>query len=54
MRCSNCQREDETVADWSFDLDLPHLRLCRMCCHLIVSDQDMFDKLTKPPPQESL
>jgi hypothetical protein len=53
MRCSNCQVQDDTVAYWSFDLDLPKIRLCRICSYLIVADPDMFDELTKPPPQES-
>lgn len=53
MRCSNCQIQDDTVAHWSYDLDLPKIRLCRICSYLIVADPDMFDELTKPPPQES-
>lgn len=53
MKCINCQVEDGTVFDWSFDLDLPHLRLCRMCSILIVSDPAMFNELTKPAPRRS-
>ena len=42
--CSNCGAIRD-VAWYSFDVDLPKLRLCRLCSFVIGHDQELFDHL---------
>lgn len=44
VTCSNCSTT-ENVATYSYDLDLPKIRLCRVCSVLIVTDPELFEEL---------
>jgi hypothetical protein len=42
--CQNCGSADR-VADLSFDIDLPTVRLCGMCSLTITLNRELFDEM---------
>lgn len=44
MICQNCGSADR-VADLSFDIDLPTVRLCGMCSLTITLNRELFDEM---------
>lgn len=41
--CRNCGNPDADL--YSFDLDLPHIRLCKICALAITADRELFNEL---------